>query len=425
VLGRNAGDALLASLTDGAAGLAVRLRAVRGLVEIGQVEPVRRVLAEMPEDEARRIVSESVPFLKRLAMAGSVPDGRLREPQIFAKDALVSFETWMTPDQAAETRAVVARWFLADPIDRHLRGDVPLARAHSAVRSAVAAGLSFARLRRWDEPPALVALAVAHGSEADRARLRGEGLARYVEAPYGTPRERSELNQGLLAALRTLGFDPSAAADRLAADIRNVDLPESRRVEAAAKYVSLDVPLAPAGLGAVAAAPGAPASLRAVLAPPLLSEGDPETAVSLAVDADPAFFGMIGTRLSRVTDRGNLRAFLDGLAACGERLTASAGRCDAVADALAAMGPNRAARAAKRLLADADPFVVSFAVAMLARIGTSDQVPDLERVRLSRDRSPCWPDRTIGESITEAAAAMAGRVAGERGADPGDDDDGG
>jgi hypothetical protein len=428
----DAEELLSARLLAPDSSLSVRLRAIRGLVEMGRLDKLRGALRELPVDQARVLVESSVPNVTWLAMASSVPDGRLRQPQVFAKDALLLLDEWMSPDVRRDARAVVVRWFAVDPTNRAAQGDVPLARADVAIRTAVAGLISLRGAKRWSELPAIASLALSVGTDADRRRLRAEAVDEFLRAPFGTPQERAEARAGVLAALRGLSGDAAALkaglqgrplpepdnaplADlaelraALAAIVASAAEPAARRNDAAQKLEELGAPLRPLGLVAVVADEAAPVELRAALAGRLAREGEPAAAAAAALATDPAVFAAAAGKLSWVKMGGGTVPFAQALAAQQERLASLPGRCAAVVDALSAMGPRRSATAATLLLGTADPFIMSLGVAVLARVGTPEHSSALEEWQGSKERSACWPERTLGEAVGSALEEIAKR----------------
>jgi len=443
----DAPDFLRARLVAPDASLSVRLRAMRGLVEMGRVDQLRGGLRQLPIEQAARLVELLVPNLTWLAMAGSVPEGRLRQPQIFAKDALLLLEEWMSPGLRRETRGVVVRWFTADLPQRAATGEMPLARCDPAVRTAVAAAVSLRGARRWSDYPALAQAVLQLGTDADRLRLRAEAAELFRTAPFDSPAERAETRAGVLAALRGLSGDVAALKaaaggqtpvnpdnhlladlgelrDALVLEVRDAARDPRSRSVALARLLELGFPLRPSGLGALVLAEDTPAALRADLAGPLTREGDGAVAAAAALAPDPAIFAAAAPALRFVKIQGEILVFARALAAAAPRLAALPGRCDAVVDALAGMAPRRSATAANLLLESGDPFIMALGVEVLARVGTPDHAAALAAFRSSSQRSACWPERTLGELAQRAVEAISSRGATPIAVEAGDDDGG-
>lgn len=443
----DAPDVLRARLVAPDASLSVRLRAMRGLVEMGRVDQLRAGLRQLPIEQATRLVELLVPNLTWLAMAGSVPEGRLRQPQIFAKDALLLLEEWMSPGVRRDTRAVVVRWFAADLPQRAATGDMPLARCDPAVRTAVAAAVSLRTARRWSDYPALAQAVLQIGTDADRLRLRAEAAELFRTAPFDSPQERAETRAGVLAALRGLSGDVAALKaaaggrtpvnpdnalladltglrDALAAEVRDAGREVRLRSVALARLRELGFPLRPLGLGALVLDESTPAVLRAELAGPLTREGDGAVAAAAALAAEAEVFAAAAPALRFVKIQGEILVFARALAAAAPRLAALPGRCGAVVDALASMAPRRSATAATLLLESGDPFIMAFGVEVLARVGTTDHASALAALRTSSQRSACWPERTLAELAQHALEAISSRGATPIAVEAGDDDGG-
>jgi hypothetical protein len=442
-----AGELLQGFLIAKDASLSVRLRAIRGLVESGRIDLLRRGLRLLPADQARVLVEQSVSNLTWLTMAGAVPDRRLRRPQVFAKDALLLLDEWMSPEVRRDARAVVVRWFLQDLPGRAGEGEVPLGRADGAVRTSVLASATLRNARSWSEIDAIAALALSAGTPTDRQRLRDEAAEMFVRAPYATPEARAEVRSGVLAALRGLSGDgaalkagqagkPLLAADNrvladlasmrdaLAALVRTASEPEELRLGAVTKLRELAFPLRPLGLSPVVADEAVPAPVRAALAAGLVEEGDAESSAAAVLAREPEVFAAVAGRLRQVKIVGQILPFARLVGAGADRLLSLPGRCDALVDALAAMGPRRAATAASLLLGSEDPFIMSLAVEVFARVGTSERASELEAHRGSKARTACWSDRTVGDQVARALAAIASR-GGAGGATEAGDEDGG
>gem|GEM_PF-2315315 len=443
----DAPEVLRTRLVDPDASLSVRLRAMRGLVEMGRLDQLRSGLRQLAVEQARGLVERVVPNLTWLAMAGSVPEGRLRQPQIFAKDALLLLEEWMSPALRREGRAVVVRWFAADLPARAATGEMPLARCDPAVRAAVAAAVSLRSARRWSDYPAIAAAVLQFGTDADRLRLRAEAAELFRTAPFDSPQERAETRAGVLAALRGLSGDAAALKaaasgtapgnpdnrrladltdlrDALVGEVRDPAREPRSRSVALARLLELGFPLRPLGLGALVLDENTPAALRADLAGPLTREGDGAVAAAAALALDPAIFAAAAPRLRYVKIQGEILVFARALAAAAPRLAALPGRCEAVVEALAGMAPRRSATAASLLLESGDPFIMALGVAVLGRVGTPDHVAALAAFRTSSQRSACWPERTLGELAQRAVEAISARGATTIAVEAGDDDGG-
>ncbi|MBN1773489.1 MAG: hypothetical protein JXB32_19665 [Deltaproteobacteria bacterium] len=443
----DAPDFLRARLVAADSSLSVRLRAMRGLVEMGRIDQLRHGLRELPIEQATRLVETLVPNLTWLAMAGSVPEGRLRQPQIFAKDALLLLEEWMSPGVRRETRAVAVRWFAADLPQRAGSGDMPLARCDPAVRNAVAAVVSLRTARRWSDYPALTQATLQLGTDADRLRLREEAAELFRTAPFDTPEQRAETRAGVLAALRGLSGDAAALKvalggrtpvnpdnalladltalrDALAAEVRDPTREFRPRSVALARLQELGFALRPLGLGVPAADEDTPAALRAELVEPLTREGDGAAAAAAALATAPEIFAAAAPALRFVKIQGEILVFARALAAAAPRLAGLPGRCDAVVEALAGMAPRRSASAAILLLESGDPVIMAFGVEVLARVGTPDHTSALAALRTSGQRSACWPDRTLADLATRALEAISSRGATPIAVEAGDDDGG-
>ncbi|MBI5501135.1 MAG: hypothetical protein HY907_12890 [Deltaproteobacteria bacterium] len=427
-----AAEILRARLVDPASPASVRLRAIRGLVEVGRVDQLRQALRELPAGQARVLVEQSVPNITWLAMASSVPDGHLRQSQVFAKDALLMIGEWMSPAVRRDATTVAVRWFTADPVRRADQGSIPLARLEPGLRTAVAQGLTLARAKVWSDVAAIAALAMSIGSDPDRKRLRQEAADAYVRAPWATPEQRAETRSGILAALRGLSGDAAALKagqqgrplpepdnapladlaglrEKLANVIRAPAEPVAARLEALAKMLEVGYPLRPHGLLDVVTDESGPAEVRAAVAAQLCREGDPAAAAAAALATPDGVFAAAAPFLRHVKMAGQIPAFAAALATGRERLVSLRGRCDALVDALAGMGPRRSATAAGLLLAGDDSFIMSFGVAVLARVGTPDDKEALSELTGSEEPTACWPDRTVGQLATQALEQIAGR----------------
>lgn len=443
----DAPDFLRARLVAADSSLSVRLRAMRGLVEMGRIDQLRQGLRELPLDQAGRLVELLVPNLTWMAMAASVPEGRLRQPQIFAKDALLLLEEWMSPGVRRETRAVAVRWFAADLPQRSATGDMPLPRCDPAVRNAVAAAVSLRSARRWSDHPVLAQTVLQLGTDADRRRLRDEAAELFRTTPFDTPAERAEARAGVLAALRGLSGDAAALKvglqgrtpvnpdnsvvadltglrEALAAEVRDATREPRLRSAALARLRELGFALRPLQLGAVVADERAPTALRVELAEPLTREGDGTAAAAAALAAAPEVFAAAAPALRHVKIQGEILVFARALAAAAARLPELPGRCAAVTDALAAMAPRRSASAARLLLESGDPFIMAFGAEVLARVGTPDDTSALAAFQRSDQRSTCWPDQTLAVQAARALEAISSRGATPIAVEAGDDDGG-
>ncbi|MBI5488249.1 MAG: hypothetical protein HY905_13025 [Deltaproteobacteria bacterium] len=443
----NAADLLRARLVDPASPASVRLRAIRGLVEVGRVDQLRQALRELPADQARVLVEQSVPNITWLAMASSVPDGRLRQSQVFAKDALLMIGEWMSPAVRRDATAVVVRWFVSDPVRRADQGSIPLARLESGLRTAVAEGLTLGKAKIWSDVPAIAALVMSIGSDPDRKRLREEAADAYVRAPWATPEQRAETRAGVLAALRGLSGDAAALKagqqgrplpepdnapladlaglrEKLAAVIRAPAEPVAARLEALSKMLEVGYPLRPHGLLDVVTDEKGPVEVRAAVAAQLCREGDPAAAAAAALAVPAEVFAATAPNLRHVKIAGQIPAFAEALAAGRERIASLTGRCDALVDALAGMGPRRSATTAGLLLAGGDSFIMSFGVAVLARVGTPDDKEALSALTDSEESTACWPDRTVGQMAAQALEQIAGRGEAPGTSAAGDEDGG-
>jgi hypothetical protein len=449
-LARSRSDApefLRARLVAADSSLSVRLRAMRGLVETGRIDQLRQGLRALPLEQARRLVEQLVPNLTWLAMAGSVPEGRLRQSQIFAKDALLLLEEWMSPGVRREARSVAVRWFVSDLPQRSGVGEMPLPRCDPTVRNAVAAAVTLAAARRWSDYPALAQAALQLGTDGDRLRLRAQAAELFRAAPFDTPEQRAETRAGVLAALRglsgdgpalklalqgrtpvnpdnTLVADLTGLRDALAADVRDANRAPRDRSTALARLRDLGFVLRPLGLGPLVADETVPAALRAELAEPLTREGDGAVAAAAALAEAPEVFAAAAPALRFVKIQGEILVFARALAAAGEQLAGRPGRCAAVTDALAGMAPRRSATAAILLLESGDPFIMALGVEVLGRVGTPDHASALAAFAGSGQRSACWPDRTLAEQAQHALEAISSRGATPIAVEAGDDDGG-
>ncbi len=418
----DAADVLRAAIESAGATDVVRLRAIRGLVEAGRVDQVRKAFGRMPRGAAEALADQAARNITWLAMAASVPDGRLRQTQVRAKDALVLLEEWMSPDVRREARSVVVRWFAADLASRAKAGDVPLVRADPAVRSAVCAAASLRTARVWTDLPEIAAIVAGCGNEIDLQRLRGEAMAAFIEAPFGTPDDRQRARGGAIAAIKTLRGTFEPALEPLAGIVRAAGEPEGRRVDAAAKLAETGLRLGALGLASIVADDEQPAALRAALGAALVSEGDGIAAAAAVSAGEPEVFDAVRKELWRVRAAGQAKVFADALAARAARLPSIPGRCDALAEALAAMGPRRSAKTAHLLLRSQNSVIMSIAIEVLARVGTAEDRGALDVLTGSRAASPCWPDRTVGGMAAGAIDVLESR--GEAGPAPaaGDED---
>jgi hypothetical protein len=324
---------------------------------------------------------------------------------------------------------------------------VPLARVDVAVRISVAASATLRTARRWSELDAIAALVLSVGTDADRKRLRDEAAELFVRAPYATPELRAEVRSGILAALRGLSGDGAALKagqagqplldadnrvladltsmrDALAALVRTASEPEELRRDAVTKLRELGFPLRPLGLSPLVADDAVPAQVRTALAAGLVEEGDADSSAAAVLAREPEVFAAVAGRLRQVKIVGQILPFARLVAGQADRLLSIPGRCDALVEALAAMGPRRAATAASLLLGSEDPFIMSLAVEVLARVGTPERTSELEAHRGSKARTVCWPDRTLGDQVARALAAIASR-GGAGGATEAGDEDGG
>jgi hypothetical protein len=311
----------------------------------------------------------------------------------------------------------------------------------------VAERLTLRRARTWSDVTAIAALAVTIGTDADRRRLREEAADAYVEAPWGTPEQRAETRSGVLAALRGLSGDALALKagqqgrplespdngpladlaglrEKLAAVLRSADRPAATRLEALSKMLEVGYPLRPHDMIGVVADEAQPVEVRSAVAAQLCREGEPNGAVAAVLANPPEVFAEAAPFLRHVKIGGQLPAFAEVLASQRERLLSLPGRCDALVEALASMGPRRSASAAGLLLGSEDSFIMSFGVAVLARVGTPENEEALSALVDSEESAACWPARTIGQLAAAALEQIVGRGAAPGAPTAGDEDGG-